>query len=325
MVCTCARGGLIVATIRSILACCPPGVEAIIVDQSDDTDTLQALAPFLDDDRLCYVRAHSKGLGRARNIGLEAARGEIVAFTDDDCVAEAGWLDAHRQAFAAHPAVALCYGTVRAAPHDTEQGYVPDYIVAADHLCLTAREKRRARGIGANFAVRRNTIMQMGGFDALLGAGGEFCSAEDRDLTLRVLLAGYDVYETRQSAVVHHGFRDWRSGRAHTRSDWYGLGAAYAKPLRCGRRDALPYALQELVCHAIVPFARALLTGRSQKGWTRIGAFAAGFLQGLRTPTDRARLLYAPTPLGRPEIKPELMPEFTSEPKPGFKTEGVAQ
>ncbi len=316
VVCTRARGSRIVATLRSILAFCPPGVEVLVVDQSDDTDTLQALSPFLEDDRLCYIRAQSKGLGRARNIGLEAARGEIVAFTDDDCVVEAGWLDAHRQAFATHARVALCYGAVRAAPHDTGRGYVPDYTIAADHLCLTAREKRRARGIGANFAVRRDMVMQLGGFDALMGAGGEFCSAEDRDLTLRVLLAGCDVYETGQSAVVHHGFRDWQSGRAHTRSDWYGLGAVYAKPLRRGRWDALPYALEELVCHAVVPFARALLTGRTQKGWTRITAFGAGFARGLRTSTDRDRLLYAPIRGEQQEIHRAVRSERSSELEP---------
>ena len=294
VVCTCGRGSRIVATLHSIFASCPPGVEVLVVDQSDDTDTLQAMCPFLDDSRLAYIKAASKGSGRARSIGLEQARGEVVAFTDDDCVVEAGWLDAHLRVFAAFPRVVLCYGTVRAAPYDAQEGYIPDYTVQTDHLCRAGREKRQARGISANCAIRRGVALALGGYDALLGAGGAFYSAEDRDMTLRVLLAGHDVYETAKSVVTHHGFRDWRRGRAHTRNDWHGLGAVFAKPLRCGRLAALPYAAQELACHAIIPFVIALLTGRSQKGWTRIQAFVAGFMRGWRAPIDRARLLYAP-------------------------------
>ena len=292
VVCTYGRPESVVTTLRSILDAATDFAELIVVDQNEDLDTYQALCPLLSDDRLRYFHVNGKGLGRARNVGLERAECEIVAFTDDDCTVSPDWLEGYRHVFTAFPEVNLCYGSVLAADHDHTLGYIPDYTIPTNRFCRTLRAKLSARGIGANFAMRRSAVKALGGFDLRLGAGGDLCSAEDRDLTLRCLLAGHGVYEYRDSIVFHHGFRDWARGRVHTWKDWFGLGAVYAKPLRAGRWRVLPYMLHEFVRYALLPFLVATLTFRSQRGWTRISAFFAGFIQGWRSPIDRQSLCY---------------------------------
>ena len=79
------------ACIRSILAI-DGFVELIVVDQSDDRATADAVSA-IDDRRLRYVRTGTRGVSHARNLGMELSSGEIVAFTDDDCRVKADWIE----------------------------------------------------------------------------------------------------------------------------------------------------------------------------------------------------------------------------------------
>ena len=107
LVCTSGRGDSVVETVQSILAAESPACELIIIDQSDDNRTEDALAPFRNDSRLRYLRSTTKGKGVALNLGMQEARGEIVAITDDDCKVEPDWLNAHLAVFEKYPKVAV--------------------------------------------------------------------------------------------------------------------------------------------------------------------------------------------------------------------------
>ena len=294
VICTYGRAESIFNAIQSVLNANPEFKELIVVDQNEDRNTYLALCPLLGDERMRYIHTHIKGVSNARNLGMELATSDIVGFTDDDCNVYPDWLNFHRKVFSSYPEVDLCFGTVLAADHDTMSGYIPDYTISKNHICRSWREKLNARGIGANFAVRRLAILEMGGCDTRLGPGSDLYAAEDRDLTLRCLLTGRGVYECKDSVVVHSGFRDWNSGRYHTRRDWFGLGATHAKPLRIGHAHALLYILHEFTCFALLPFILATLTFRPQRGWTRISAFIAGFIEGWSAPIDRTRQCYLP-------------------------------
>ncbi|MEO7901929.1 MAG: glycosyltransferase family A protein [Capsulimonas sp.] len=291
-ICTCDRGARIVEAVRSILAAGGGYEELIVVDQSSTLETHDALASFIAQGVVRWIPSGTRGSGRSRSIALEAAASDLVAFTDDDCSVLPGWLEAHTRVLTEFPDVAVSYGAVLPAEHDETSGYIPDYAIVASKRCGSLRDRMNARGIGANFAVRRQAILEIGGFDPCLGAGAKYFSAEDRDLTLRCFFAGLGVYECAESQVMHDGFRGWSHGRRHTSNDWFGLGAVFAKPLRAGRLAALPYLLHEFVRFALLPFLLALPTPAKQKGFMRIQAFLAGFARGWSAPMDRARILF---------------------------------
>ena len=92
LVCTRDRPESLVRAVRSLLASSDVQFELVVVDQSDDLKSAQALAPFASDARLRYVRSAARGAGAALNEGLRLARGEILACTDDDCEALPDWL-----------------------------------------------------------------------------------------------------------------------------------------------------------------------------------------------------------------------------------------
>jgi glycosyltransferase involved in cell wall biosynthesis len=76
----------------SILSNVGDDFELLIVDQSEDNATEQALAAYAGDRRFRYIRSSSRGASAARNVGVEQSTAPIIAFTDDDCRVSTDWL-----------------------------------------------------------------------------------------------------------------------------------------------------------------------------------------------------------------------------------------
>ena len=307
LVCTSGRGDSVVTTVQSILIPESPACELIVIDQSDDNRTEDALAPFRQDTRLRYIHSTTKGKGVALNLGMQEARGDIVAITDDDCKVDPNWLAAHLAVYEKYSQVAVTYGSVQAVEYDPDKGYIPAYIVAQPTLCTTLKQKLRARGIGANMAVRREVIQQMGGFDPELGPGGRFFACVDGDMTVRCLLNGWHLYETPDSTVLHYGFRTWEQSRSLTHRAFIGIGAAYIKPLKCGRREVIRLLLYEFFCYAFIPSIAATVTFQRPTNWQRVFSFVRGVRQGWKSPIDCATMRYIDTPQN-PNVTPPVVP-----------------
>lgn len=294
LICTRNRAGSIARAARSVLENADAQTELIIVDQSADEATAEALAPFRSDSRLRYLRVTTQGKSAAVNAGVAAAKNEIIVMTDDDCVALSGWAAAHAQVFRDNPQVACAFGNVLPPEYDAKDGFTPVYQIKQDSVCRSMNQKLRARGIGANMAIRRSVALRIGGFDTELGPGSQFRACEDGDFAARCLLAGFYLYETQGSAVIHYGFRTWAEGRQLTRDAFLGIGAAYIKPLKCGKFSVIPLLAYEFWTYALYPSLRATLTLRKPLNWQRVLCFLRGATRGLLAPVDRKTLLYRP-------------------------------
>jgi N-acetylglucosaminyldiphosphoundecaprenol N-acetyl-beta-D-mannosaminyltransferase len=100
------------------------------------------------------LRAEHGGAYAARNRGWQSGRGEIVAFTDDDCVAAPGWLAAIAKGFADHPqALGLQGKTVT----------IPELVTPLTHQIVVGRPTSRYET--CNIAYRRDALVSVGGFD----------------------------------------------------------------------------------------------------------------------------------------------------------------
>ena len=218
----------------SVLAGDRADIECLVVDQSKDEavgDELRRLHP-----RVRHLRTRTRGLSAARNIGLRLARHPIVAMTDDDCRVDRRWASEILRAFDVDPRVGLVFGNVLPAPCDRARGFIPGYVREDPYLALTLDQKAHVEGMGACMALRRQTALDLGGFDERLGAGSPLRAGEDVDLTLRMLSAGHAVFETPAIQVVHYRFERWAHAPALARSYWLGAGAALGKHVR--RRPA---------------------------------------------------------------------------------------
>ncbi|HKV84609.1 MAG TPA: glycosyltransferase [Ktedonobacterales bacterium] len=289
IICTRDRGDALLPTVYSILADAPidSTVELLVIDQSDGDSVRQALA-VIDDDRLHYHYEPTRGLSAARNAGLRASAGALVAFTDDDCVVEPGWLAAIVAAFAARPDVGVVFGHVACAEHDSTQGYLPGF--RASEGLLTRRRMLAGAGhwgMGANMALRRSACERIGPFDERLGAGAVMKSAEDVDYALRAHLRGIGVYHAAGARVVHHGFRPWTQASALMRGASSGIGAMYAKHVRAGHAFALVLWLSDLRGRSFDVARNAILL-RRPLGANALIYQLSGFSRGWRMPVARA-------------------------------------
>ncbi|MEP1125118.1 MAG: glycosyltransferase [Ilumatobacter sp.] len=278
-------------SVRSVLASEGIDIELIVVDQSECAGTGSTL-DLVDDDRLVILRSVTSGVSCGRNIGLRAASHEIVLIIDDDVTVPEDWARRFHAAVSSAEKVAVAFCRVDPGEHDIQLGFIPDHAVGELRVVRSLMTKSLARGIGAGMAVRRKHVLSIGGFDELLGPGARLRSAEDRDLAARVLAAGWWVLQTPDAVVLHHGFRTWEQGRGLTRRDWYGIGAAYAKQLKCRNLGILPVIAHEVLWFGLIKPVFYFATGRRYNGLRRIGYFVEGLVVGLRIPVDPCTMLY---------------------------------
>jgi GT2 family glycosyltransferase len=224
-------------------------LEILVVDNAPSSDATQKVVNALadTDQRIRYTLEPRPGLSLARNHGLERARYDIVAFTDDDTLADPGWPDALTAAFAADPEVVCVTGLVATSSLETSSERYFD----ARYSSRTTFEPRRYDmgdrptrlypynagifGKGANFALRRAAIARIGGFDPVLGAGGPGRGGEDLDMFLRVILSGGRICYMPSALVWHRHRTDVGALGEQLYAYGHGLGAYTAKYL--SRRD----------------------------------------------------------------------------------------
>lgn len=222
--------------------------EVIVVSDgsSDGTDEL------VRDRGLRLVRTDGVGAGGARNAGWRAATSEIVAFTDDDCVARPDWLERLIAPFEGAPSLAIAQGrTVPAAPAGPDQ---------------RSLDVSRETGLyeTCNIAYRRQALEVVGGFDeGLARSWGHF--GEDVELAWRVKRAGWESRFVEAATVEHHVFD-------------VSLISVIGRQWACRRFPALVKRVPEL--RAQLPGGRWFL--RSHGPWVQLALL--GLLISIRSP-----------------------------------------
>jgi glycosyltransferase involved in cell wall biosynthesis len=223
------RGEKVVLAIKSILEIDYPEFSLLVLDQSDDDSTQKAIEPFQRDPRFHYILSTTRGLGIGRNTAISLCQTEFIALTDDDCEVSPDWLHEIIEAFKVDPKIGLVSGNVIACEYDKTQGYIPVFERSAPILLTGINDNLyQGLGIGACFGIKRSAWQAVSGFDEMLGAGSPLGSLEDRDIAIRLLIAGFYVYHTPKVNLIHFGFR-WNSQlRFLDYRTWLGFGTSYA-------------------------------------------------------------------------------------------------
>lgn len=171
--------------LRSLCKLNYPDYEVIVIDDGSQ-DEVPEIAQSFDPERVQYIRQNNQGLSAARNAGMNAATGEIIAYTDDDCRADEDWLyylagdlgDSEFVAMGGHnflpPEDSATAAAVMAAPG------------GPIHVMLTAREAEHIPG--CNMAFRKEALQAIGGFDPVYRKAGD-----DVDVCWRLQDAGHKI------------------------------------------------------------------------------------------------------------------------------------
>jgi GT2 family glycosyltransferase len=205
--------------VESLLALRHPA-ELIVVDNGSSDGTRAALCRF--GDAIAVLEERRRGAAAARNAGIERATGEVVAFTDADCVVEPDWLE-HLVTPLSDPRVGIAGGTIRARrPANGVERFgeeIHDHRKAIEVF-------RPPYAITMSWASRRAVLRELGGFDE------RFRRCQDVDLSYRAIQAGYELAFAPEAVVYHrnedslpglfregfvHGFHGVRARKRHER------------------------------------------------------------------------------------------------------------
>ena len=227
IVCTVDRPDALDRCLRALLDASWPPAEVVVVDQG-------GVAHAGTDPRVRHVHARNEGVSRARNLGAAEAAHDLLAFTDDDCVAAPGWLAALTSAYSD----GVDGVTGRVLPLPGGQGVPVSSRTSGERRTFRGPESVPWEiGTGGNLSLRRAAFERVGGFDETLGPGTPGRAAEDVDLLHRVVTAGSAiVYEP--DAVVYHELKT-RTARLQGRFGYgFGLGTFLARRQAAGKLDA---------------------------------------------------------------------------------------
>ncbi|HWP35349.1 MAG TPA: glycosyltransferase, partial [Thermodesulfobacteriota bacterium] len=238
VICTRDRAALLAETLASLRALADPGVpyEVVVVDNGSTDGTRAVVEAHAAASRVPvrYVYEPRGGLSAARNAGVAAARGEAIAFTDDDVVVDPGWLAAFARALATHPVdflggrVVPRWGAPRPPwlPAGRTRGEIWGALALLDY---GDRERPLAKPLGANMAFRAAALRAAGGFREDLGRDAASLKGQEvPELLQRLAAAGGRGGWYVPDAVVHHWVPAERLTKRYFRRWFYWKGVSRA-------------------------------------------------------------------------------------------------
>ena len=281
-------------TVRSVLVQTDPDFELLLIDDGSRDDSLAVMITLAcEDARIRIVAKDNQGVAMTRNLGIELARGALIAFLDADDLWHPEKLARHRELHNENPDVAGSYARIAFLEADAAnladgrtQSTVPsgdlgiEQVLGENPVCTTS-----------NLVVTRDCIAQAGGFRAGMD------HAEDQEWLARALsdghritgidclLVGYRTSDTGLSADLRRMYAGWRSLTSTYREK---IDLAPAEAIFCrylARRalrtagpsgDALRFSAAGMRCSPA-----AFLADRRRGGMTLAGALLSPLLPTL--------------------------------------------
>lgn len=250
VICTYNRQTYLQTAIENLISQDAGGVdwELIVIDNNSTDGTAALCARYQERGLLRYVHEPELGLCFARNTGWRCARGAIVAYLDDDAVAEPGWLKAICDAFRVFPRAGVVGGRVLPIWQAQRPIWLSDGIALSLTIVDWSAQPTEIPDVrvqwlvGANMAVRTDVLREVGGFDPRLDrVGTNMLSGGDVYLQERIINQGYQCIYHPEMAVRHLVPQSRLQKRWFTRRYyWQGISDAVMLVITSGtmtRRD----------------------------------------------------------------------------------------
>jgi glycosyltransferase involved in cell wall biosynthesis len=311
VICTRDRASGLYTTLASLQHQTDSNFRVLVVENGPRPVESAAVVEKVGLPRCDYVVEPRAGLSRARNRGLAAVGTELVAWIDDDEVADAHWVSRLRQGFAHETRPAAVCGVMLPAELESEaqvrfeqyggfskgRGIAPEVLRTGTSSVVSPLYPLPAFGPGGNMAFQTELLRAVGGFDPCLGAGTRTHGGEEVRVLSSLLSAGHAVLHWPAAITWHAHRREMTALKKQFYGYSVGLSAFYASWIRSKPTVAFevlrlaPYALRDLrggsdnlrSGHLPKDFPSHLLKAR------RRGLIAGGFMYAYEALRDRRR------------------------------------
>ena len=321
----------LVAAVESIHRQTRPADEVILVIDHHPGLLTQAQASF--PDWIVLANQEARGLSGARNTGIAAARGDVLAFMDEDAAAEPGWLEALVHGYTAGQVIGVGGAIVPAWQAGRPAWFPPefDWVVGCTYQGMPETPAPVRNLIGANMSFRRSVFQKAGGFKQDMGRIGTLpLGCEETELCIRAAQgAPGAVLWYEPQARVHHRVPPERGSWRYFTRRCFSEGISKAQVTRAvGASSGLSTERR----HALRVLPRGIWQGlqesiraRSSRGIARAAAIVAGlaitlagYLYGSAAPRGNARPgSRSPVPSPDPGFTPYTLLEMEiSQPLP---------
>jgi len=169
--------------------------EVIVVDGGSTDSTSEALEEMSRklDINLRYLYQQNRGPGAARNLGIKAARGDIICFIDSDCVADPMWIEAHVKSYT-EKNIGGIGGDI--LPYRSSS-LIARYADRYEYQPRITENNKLKYIDTANASFKKEVLEEVNGFDE------NILYTEDTDLSIRIKKAGYDLKFSKNAKVYH--------------------------------------------------------------------------------------------------------------------------
>ncbi|KNB49653.1 glycosyltransferase [Streptomyces caatingaensis] len=280
------RWGDILAAVASVAAQSRPALETLVVVDHNPALLRRLAGHYADDGRVrVLANAGPRGLSAGRNTGVAASSGEVIAFLDDDAVAERDWLRHFAEGYTDPRVMAVGGRTEPVWASRGRPAWFPeefDWVVGCTYRGLPPGRVRVRNVLGGNASFRRSGLLAVGGFASGIGRDGHRLplGCEETELCIRLCRAVPDaVLLIDDRSVIHHRVPPERERFGYFRTRAYAEGLSKALVAHSvGTRDGLAserrYTTRVLPA-GVVRGLRDALLGRAG-GAGRAGAIVAG-------------------------------------------------
>jgi GT2 family glycosyltransferase len=212
VVCTHNGGRTIAQCLDGLFATEYPEFEVVVVDDGSTDSTAEIAARY----PVRLIRTPNRGLSSARNTGLAAATGEIVAYIDDDAYPDPHWLSYLAMTFLDTPHAGVGGPNISPPGDGTIAECVAHSPGGPIHVLLTDQEAEHIPG--CNMAFRKAALQAIGGFDPRFWTAGD-----DVDVCWRLQEQGFTLGFSPSAVVWHHRRNSvrayWRQQRGYGRAE----------------------------------------------------------------------------------------------------------